>query len=486
MSLKGVVFIVSDALRGDVFDRLYELNLIPNLKNLAKSGTRFKDVHATSNTTDPSITTMLSGLHPLTHGIVRHGDITAKTMARGVSIPSLAQMVRPEFRTAAIDFQIPGLWHGRGYDTYVSKPQREGPVSVLRARLRRLSEEYGRNYAKRIRIPGVLANMANGLRMPQGLGPMTGKSYLNNTAVAAFTQMKSLLTSRRRFFLFIHFWATHAPYYASPETVSMVNALGDHFPERRRLSQLPVEAALSGLKDPGYKVFLNVWFKLMNHKTLWDVVASNYASLIEVDRRLGDLVHLAVETGEIDNLCFLFTADHGESLGEHRIFFSHHGLYEPTTRVPLVVSGFAVEGDVTDAPVSHVDIVPTLLAALGREHSESRFDGFNLVGKGLKREVLEGRPLIAIETLVESKVSVLLGKHKLIRATSAKGATCELCGVIHGGATEELYDLGQDPDESVNEALAMRDVRAVLDPIARRAIFKLNTREAIAKVRLPM
>jgi arylsulfatase A-like enzyme/Tfp pilus assembly protein PilF len=60
----------------------------------------------------------------------------------------------------------------------------------------------------------------------------------------------------------------------------------------------------------------------------------------------------------------VFTADHGEALGEHGELT--HGLfaYEATLKVPLVLWGPGVAPGRDSRPARHVDIVPTVLAAL--------------------------------------------------------------------------------------------------------------------------
>src|SRR5439155_2762296 len=62
----------------------------------------------------------------------------------------------------------------------------------------------------------------------------------------------------------------------------------------------------------------------------------------------------------------VLTGDHGESLGEHGEMT--HGLfaYEATLRVPLVLyAPGLLQPRVEDEPVRHVDILPTILDALG-------------------------------------------------------------------------------------------------------------------------
>ena len=63
----------------------------------------------------------------------------------------------------------------------------------------------------------------------------------------------------------------------------------------------------------------------------------------------------------------ILTGDHGESMAEHKIFFDHHGLYDPTIHVPLIVRapGKFAPGARVGGMVRHIDIVPTLLDLLG-------------------------------------------------------------------------------------------------------------------------
>src|SRR5262245_36664227 len=75
----------------------------------------------------------------------------------------------------------------------------------------------------------------------------------------------------------------------------------------------------------------------------------------------------------------IVTADHGESLGEHGE--QSHGLfaYEATLRVPLIAAelsavltteahdrGAPLGGEVSHAPVRHIDLLPTILEAVGQ------------------------------------------------------------------------------------------------------------------------
>lgn len=90
------------------------------------------------------------------------------------------------------------------------------------------------------------------------------------------------------------------------------------------------------------------------------------------------LTHLE-STGELQNTWVILVADHGESLGAHGEAMHGVLLYDPTTRIPLVVR--APEGAparVIDSPVSIVDLSPTILALTGLAAAETQ-DGVDLL-----------------------------------------------------------------------------------------------------------
>lgn len=88
----------------------------------------------------------------------------------------------------------------------------------------------------------------------------------------------------------------------------------------------------------------------------------------EVDGPL-DRVRSAVTTGGYDSV-IVRTSDHGDLLGAHGgLHQKWFNLYDEATRVPFSIARVGANPTtgtaVRDAPTSHVDVVPTLLAAAG-------------------------------------------------------------------------------------------------------------------------
>ena len=83
--------------------------------------------------------------------------------------------------------------------------------------------------------------------------------------------------------------------------------------------------------------------------------AAYYARVSETDAYVGELRRQAPGT------IFIYTADHGEMLGEHGLWHKNT-LLEASARVPLIIAGPGIpKGRIIDTPCTHTDLVATLL-----------------------------------------------------------------------------------------------------------------------------
>ena len=131
----------------------------------------------------------------------------------------------------------------------------------------------------------------------------------------------------------------------------------------------------------------------------------------------------------------VFTADHGESLGEHGELT--HGLfaYEATLKVPLVLWGPGVRPGRDPRPARHVDIVPTVLAAL-RLPVPPGLPGRSLLGPA--------PPADAVPSYFEALSASLTRGWAPLRGTLRdRRKLIDL-------PVPELYDLRDDPREERN------------------------------------
>jgi arylsulfatase A-like enzyme len=162
-----------------------------------------------------------------------------------------------------------------------------------------------------------------------------------------------------------------------------------------------------------------------------------------MDDRVGEMLDLLHEVAIFETSGILFTSDHGESLGEHELFFEHGWFaYDSTLRVPLLVKPpGAVSRRVVDAQVSNLDTLPTLLAMAGIP-PDPTLPGRDLLDRhlqgGRSLDPSEPHPLLVRNpnNYPRRFEGVRTPAFKFIRETREGG--------------EELYDLAADPAETRN------------------------------------
>lgn len=111
-------------------------------------------------------------------------------------------------------------------------------------------------------------------------------------------------------------------------------------------------------------------------------VPESRARLMMLNRRFGQVLEELDRLELASNTLIIFTSDHGEQLGAHGLE-AKNTLYEESARIPLIMSfpGHIVPGTVVDLPVSHLDVVATILDYLNM----SKHD--NGDGQSLRRHI---------------------------------------------------------------------------------------------------
>ena len=152
-------------------------------------------------------------------------------------------------------------------------------------------------------------------------------------------------------FVWLHLFDAHTPY--EPEE-SFITAYYED-PERafdprgEFVDEVP-EAVIETLyPDPALK---DIQFPSTQYK----------AEISYLDQELSRLLDLSV----MRNAIVAFTADHGESLGAHGIYFSHDGLYPDSIHVPMIIRyPGGPKGARSSIPIEQIDLGRTLLDLAG-------------------------------------------------------------------------------------------------------------------------
>ncbi|GAB7018249.1 sulfatase family protein [Halostagnicola bangensis] len=436
----NVLVVVVDALRTDRVGAYGGRPVTPTIDELAASGTRFERAYSTINATDPALTSLQTGRLPRTHGVVNHGSHVTDAEKRAIEgTPTLPVALEEQgYDTGAFGRPL-GRWHRRGFDRY---PE----LSSAHWRLKSLEKSassllYGIHPA----IGDTISRTYNALTGRTG-------SDDENGVVEQFTDF---LDDAEEFYSLVHLMDTHTPYDVDDDLVERY--LEEYDYENRPLSEVasefPTGSITANSLTPGGVVNQdNERWEDHNVGVGTALARAQYdAAATEADRTIDGLLE-ALETRELlEETLVVVLADHGESLGEHDIYFEHHGLYEPTARIPLIVRPPGESVEQSDELVSITDVAPTVLDILDG-HDDLEESAFDTDGQSL-------RPLLEDEAGWESRDSLLLEEANTQRFRGVRtdrwkyleavdgDPTCRYCERSHG-ASEQLYDLEGDPEET--------------------------------------
>ena len=238
---------------------------------------------------------------------------------------------------------------------------------------------------------------------------------------AALRWLRDESDPERPLFLWLHYIDPHAP-YAAPDPAP--RRFSHEEPLMVPRSKLRVRAARGGRGGEADAL---------------DQLDAYDEEVAYVDAEIGRILDGFAALRPIERSLVVLTADHGESMLEHELWFAHgYHVYEEIIRVPLAIRGPGVTPGRFEVPVSGVDVAPTILAFAGAE-LPAAWRGFDLRRPA---EIDADRTIVA----EASSVSELFGHWRAAIRGGAKWVARMERGERE--VVERLhYDLEADPDE---------------------------------------
>ena len=310
------VLITVDTLRADHLGAYgSQRDLTPRLDALALESVIFTSAYSATSFTLPSVSTILTGRYPEELGIWNNESAVA------ASVPTLASALRQQgWRTGAVvsNFVLrasSGL--AAGFDVYDDEfPQKE--------RVRKWPERVA-----------------------------------TDTTDAFFQTLDACTAGEAPCFVWVHYQDPHGPYTPPPgHRERHLEAERDAPDGRRRLPVLP--SGRGGLGAIPHYQHLNGQHEVAFYRAGYD------AEVAYMDAEVGRLLNGIAVRGLVGDTLLVFTADHGEGLGEYDYWFAHgEHLIDPLVHVPLMIRAPGVPPERRDDLVAAVDLFPTVLNALG-------------------------------------------------------------------------------------------------------------------------
>jgi len=396
--LPNLILIGIDSLRADHMSCYgYPRLTTPHLDRFAQRGTLFENTFSANIPTTSAYTAMLTGMDLFSTQVValRHkGQIAGE-------IRTLPEVLKEfGYNTSCVGFT--GNAASRGFDTYLNYP---GWGSWNEGRSPKAEE-------------------------------------LNKVALP---ELDRLAKAKNPFFLFLRHMDPHAPYLPPGQFERMWYHGNETDPKNHSMN--PVMA---------FKPFRDFFASWMPPGiTDKDYVIAQYDGEAAYMDSCLQVIFNALETkGLLDNSIVVINSDHGETLYDHDCYFDHHGLYEPTLHVPLMISypGKVPAGKRVKGYNLHQDLMPTLMDLIGIDPG-IQFDGKNLMK--LVKEEVSSFPceFYLTECTWMRKHGWRTPQWKLIIALEPD---------FHFKPEVELYDLIEDPEENNNLAESCPDVVAFL------------------------
>ena len=464
----NVLLVTVDTLRADhVGSYGYARDTTPNLDALAAEGLRFTRAGSPRAKTTPAMASLLSGTYPHEHGV-----------------RDLASPLAPELPLFAESLRRAGYGTGALVGNWVLGDARSG--------LARGFELWSEWLPDTVGVPPHDAPQRGARSLTDGALVALGLAEPPDDP--AFEPRRALVREGRPWFLWLHYMDPHGAYDPPQETRVFASDAVERLPEidesEVSRAQPPHVPRVADYNIPPEARLEDGGVDVARVRDLYD------GEIRYVDRELGRLVDALRAAGLLDDTLLVVTADHGESLGEHRYWFEH-GMYayETTCRVPLIVrtprrAGEAAPQGVRGGEISLVDLAPTILDLLDLPPLPGAPPELREAPRGRSRRALldsdqpASAPIFCEKVeraeragVVQSK-AVRLGDWKLIRRYAARDDPAHRSQRELVLLSEELFDLAADPLEATNLAGAP-PAAAPLDSLRRelerftRADFEL-------------
>ena len=391
----------------------------PNLDALAAEGVVFESAYCASPLCAPSRAALLTGRLPSRTGVF---DNAAELRA---SEPTVTH----HLRAAGYATCLSGKMH------FVGPDQLHGFEERLTADIYPADLDWTPDWRRPLteRLPWY--HTMESVAHPGVCTASMQMDYDDEVARRGVRKLLDLARSadERPFFLVVSFTHPHDPWELHPRYWERYDPAAIDLPAVGRIPREQADSHSLRLRDMAGIDDVAVGEEAIR-RARW----AYYAAISYVDERIGEVLGTLAESGLADDTVVLFTADHGEMLGERGLWYKM-AFFEPAARVPLIAwaPGRFAPARIAE-PVSLLDIAPTLLELCGIPPAED-VDGRSLAAL-LAGEADDPHDVVA-EYLAEGvnspAVMVRRGPHKLVWCADDP---------------DQLYDVAEDPHELANLA----------------------------------
>ena len=419
----------------------------PNIDGIAERGVRFHSAYTSTSPCSPARAALFTGLYP------HHNHVVSNDKPLNPDAPTLAS----ELGKAGYNLGYAGKWHvdretvptdhgfaGKDFPGY-GYPARGGIIEGMRwAGGGKPSPHYVEYLEKHgYDPPSILESY-----MGDNPGKQNQEMYAlqSGTMEQSFEYMVSefvvdLLRTFKQdrdqadkpFFIWANFWGPHTPclipepYYSlyDPKAIPEEPSFTETWDRKPRVQEL--YERFWGLTSGGWE-------------TWREIVARYWGYVTMIDDLVGRILAELRRLGEEENTLVVFTTDHGDMMGAHRLIEKGPFTYEQCYRLPMVAAhpDCTTPGSVSEAFVYLHDLFPTFLEAAGVTPPDVP-DNCSILSNMLKHDAPMDRDSIYAAFFQQ----IFPFEQRMVRTLTHKL-------VYNHTDIGELYDLVNDPWEMRN------------------------------------
>ncbi|MCI5649349.1 MAG: sulfatase-like hydrolase/transferase [Fusicatenibacter sp.] len=411
---KQVIFLMTDTTRKDMVGCYGNQKMkTPNLDRLAEEGIRYENAYTCQPVCGPARSAIFTGTFPHTNGMVTN------SIAMGENVKTLGQRLSDH----GIACGYIGKWHLDGSDYFGNGRCPEGWNPDywydMKTYLNELSDE------DKIR--------SRDSKEAYKVGFSEEFTYAHRCSDRAIRYLEEF--KDQDFFMSVSYDEPHGP--------SLCPAPFNHMYDDFKFDSCP-----SFQDDLSKKPFMQrLWAGKNLHASEEEInQASGGLSLFLgcnsfADYEIGRVLDKIREV--TPDAMVIFTSDHGDMLGAHRLFSKNAAAYKEVANIPLIIKGGA-SGFVENAVASHIDIAPTVMDYFGLPIPKL------MEGKSMLPQIRDPFENINEEVFTEfTRYEVDhdgFGGLQIMRAVISEKYKL----VIHLLDTDEFYDIENDPYEIHN------------------------------------
>ncbi|MCI6887682.1 MAG: sulfatase-like hydrolase/transferase [Lachnospiraceae bacterium] len=422
---KQVLLIMTDTTRKDMLGCYGNQNMkTPNLDRLAQEGIRYERAYTCQPVCGPARSAIFTGTFPHTNGMVTNS----------VALRADVKTIGQQLCAGHIPCGYIGKWHLDGWDYFGKGECPDGWDPEYWYDMKCYLEELDESQRVKSRNPQTSYEPD----MEEGF---TYAHRCSDRAIRFLEQHRN-----QDFFLTVSYDEPHGPSLCPAPFCTMYD--GFCFPDYPEFADGLSEKPMMQRLWAGKNLYAPAEEINRPSKALSLFLGCNSFVDYEIGRVLDKLKEAAPDA------MVIYTSDHGDMLGAHRLFSKNATAYKEVANIPLIIKG-GERGKVVTEPASHIDLAPTILDYFGLS-IPNYMEGVSMLPQiyDVSRKIHD---MVFTEFTRYEVDHDGFGGLQLMRAV----ITDRYKLVIHLLDTDEFYDLEEDPYEIHNriEEDSCRDIR---------------------------